>query len=105
MKRLILFAGYDKDGILDEYVLFYLKELHKFADIIYVADCEMATSELSKITPYTIHAIAQRHGEYDFGSYKRAFIYAKENKLLQGYDELFLCNDSVYAPMTGGGGF
>ncbi|TQR56593.1 rhamnan synthesis F family protein [Campylobacter troglodytis] len=102
MKRLVCFAGYDKDGVVDEYVLFYLKELSKFAEIIYVADCEMSKDELAKLSPYVIKAIAKRHGEYDFGSYKLAFIYAKENKLLSQYDELFLLNDSVYGPLNDG---
>ena len=100
MKRLVCFAGYDKDGIVDEYVLFYLKELSKFAEIIYVADCEMQKDELAKLSPYVIKAIAKRHGEYDFGSYKLAYIYAKENELLSQYDELFLLNDSVYGPLN-----
>ena len=98
MKRLAIFAGYDKDNIIDDYVLFYLKELNKLADIIYVADCEMPETELNKVKDYTIKAISERHGEYDFGSYKRGYIYAKENNILETYDYLILCNDSVYGP-------
>lgn len=98
MKRLAIFAGYDKDNIIDDYVLFYLKELSKFSDIIYIADCEMPETELNKIKDYTIKAISERHGEYDFGSYKRGYIYAKENNILENYDYLILCNDSVYGP-------
>ena len=98
MKRLAIFAGYDKYNIIDDYVLFYLKELSKFSDIIYIADCEMPEFELNKIADFTIKAISERHGEYDFGSYKRGYIYAKENNILENYDYLILCNDSVYGP-------
>ena len=98
MKRLAIFAGYDKNNIIDDYVLFYLKELNKFSDIIYVADCEMQETELNKVKDYTIKAISEKHGEYDFGSYKRGYIYAKENNILENYDYLILCNDSVYGP-------
>ena len=38
MKILTIFAGYDKDNIIDDYVVYYIKELKKIADIIYVAD-------------------------------------------------------------------
>ena len=100
MKRLALFAGYDKDGIIDDYVVYYLRELSKVADIIYVADCAMPKAELDKIYPYTIKAMAQYHGEYDFGSYKRAYLYAKKHKILDNYDCLILCNDSVYGPFV-----
>lgn len=98
MKRLAIFAVYDKDNIIDDYVLFYLKELSKLSDIIYIADYEMPETELNKIKYYTIKAISERHGEYDFGSYKRGYIYAKENNILENYDYLILCNDSVYGP-------
>ena len=98
MKRLAIFAGYDKDNIIDDYVIFYLKELSKLADIIYIADCEMSEFELNKVKDYTIKTISERHGEYDFGSYKRGYIYAKENNILENYDYLILCNDSVYGP-------
>ena len=98
MKRLAIFAGYDKNNIIDDYVLFYLKELNKFSDIIYVADCEMQETELNKVKDYTIKSISEKHGEYDFGSYKRGYIYAKENNILENYDYLILCNDSVYGP-------
>ena len=36
VKRLAIFAGYDKDNIIDDYVVYYIKELKKIADIIYV---------------------------------------------------------------------
>ena len=98
MKILTIFAGYDKDNIIDDYVVYYIKELKKIADIIYVADCNMLESELTKIIPYCIHIINGRHGEYDFGSYKRGYLYAKENNILQNYNKIILCNDSCYGP-------
>ncbi|ACN85120.1 rhamnan synthesis F family protein [Brachyspira hyodysenteriae] len=99
MKILALFAGYDKDNIIDDYVVFYIEKLKKVADIIYVSDCNMNENELNKISDYCIHIINGRHEEYDFGSYKRGYIYAEQNNLLQNYDYLILCNDSVYGPL------
>ena len=99
MKRLVVFAGYDKDNIIDDYVIYYIKELKKIADIIYVSDCNMLDNELQKISDYCLHIINGRHEEYDFGSYKRGYLYAKENNLLNNYDYLILCNDSCYGPL------
>ena len=59
----------------------------------------MPESELNKIEDFTIKAISERHVEYDFGSYKRGYICAKENNILENYDYLILCNDSVYGPL------
>lgn len=96
MKRLVLFAAFDKDGVVDDYVVHYVKALSEFAQVIYVADNEMKAGELEKLSPFVLKAFAAHHGEYDFGSYKRAFAYAKECGLLAECDELILCNDSVY---------
>ena len=98
MKRLAIFAGYDKDNIIDDYVVYYIQELKKIADIIYVSDCDMLNSELEKISNYCIKIINGRHEEYDFGSYKRGYFYAKENNILENYDYLIFCNDSCYGP-------
>ncbi|CRF35669.1 hypothetical protein BRSU_2794 [Brachyspira suanatina] len=58
----------------------------------------MLESELDKISSYCIHIINGRHGEYDFGSYKRGFIYVRNNKIIFDYDYLLLCNDSNFGP-------
>lgn len=98
MNRLAIFAGFDKDKIIHDYVVYYLSELSKSANIIYVADNDLAQCEVDKIKPYTIKIIAQKHGEYDFGSYKRGYLFAKQNGILDKYDFLILCNDSVFGP-------
>ena len=98
MNRLAIFAGYDKHNVIDDYVVYYIKELKKIADIIYVSDCDMLDDELKKISDYCLHIINGRHEEYDFGSYKRGYLYVKENKILENYDYLIFCNDSMYGP-------
>ncbi|HBJ77390.1 MAG TPA: hypothetical protein DDY68_06490 [Porphyromonadaceae bacterium] len=100
MKRCAIFAHYDKNGIVQEYVLYYLKELKKVAQkIVFVSDYNLSQEECSKIESITSYILAQRHGEYDFGSYKRGFFYALSNSLLENCDELILCNDSCYGPI------
>ena len=98
-KSLFLFAGYDANSVLDDALIFYIHELSKFGDVILCMDSDCAASELAKITKYTIHSIGKRHGEYDFGSYKRAFEYAKKHNILKNYDFVYLVNDSVYGPL------
>lgn len=95
VRRICLFAGYDVDGLVDDYVIAYLRELSRFADIYYLADCEMQPGELEKLAPYTKGAWAERHGEYDFGSYSRL---ARRVgwELIEQYDELLFVNDSCY---------
>ncbi len=100
-KRLAVYAAFKKNGKIDEADVFYLKELKKVCDnIIYVADCDLCLKDLAKIEEYVCFVLAKHHGEYDFGSYKRGFQIAKDNKLLEGVEELVFCNDSCYAPFS-----
>jgi len=62
-------------------------------------DCDLLQSEIQKISDLTTDVIAGRHGEYDFGSYKRGYFLLKKD--LQNYDELIFCNDSCYGPVNG----
>ena len=100
-KRLFIFAGYDENGVIDEITLHYLNSLSKLGDIVFVMDNDAAPSELQKVrkVPNVLYAAAMRHGEYDFGSYKRGFLYARDKKLLNKYDWVYFVNDSVYGPL------
>lgn len=95
-KRLTLFAHWDKDNVIDDYVIYYLSELKKVSDIVFVSDCDLTEDELIKIHHLTLISKAEKHGEYDFGSYKRAYILAEN--LINNYQELLLINDSCYGP-------
>ena len=100
MNRIAIFAHYDKNNSIQDYVVYYLSELHKFAEkIIFVSDSDVLPEELKKIESIVYHSIVGRHGEYDFGSYKRGFLYAKDNGLLKDCEELIFANDSCYAPL------
>jgi lipopolysaccharide biosynthesis protein len=100
-KRLFIFAAYDKDNIIDDTLLYYLQELSKLGDIVFTMDNDTPKSEMDKLSdiPNILHATAIRHNEYDFGSYKRGFIWAKDNKILNKYDWIYFVNDSVYGPL------
>lgn len=95
IKRICLFAGYDRDGIVDDYVVAYLRELSQYADVYYLADSDMQPEELAKLAPYTKGAWAQRHGQYDFGSYSQLAGRVGWDTIAQ-YEELLLVNDSCY---------
>lgn len=98
VKRLFLFAGYDKNGIIDDALIYYMEQLHKFGDVILCMDSDCKKTETDKVKRYCIHVIATQHGEYDFGSYKRAYIFAQDNHILNDYDIVYLLNDSVFGP-------
>lgn len=98
-KVLIIFSHYDKDGIIDDYVLNYLKGLKKLeCDILFVSTSEnISESEANKISSLCCQIIIKQNIGYDFGAWKTG-IEIISNKLGQ-YQQLILCNDSVYAPL------
>ncbi len=99
--KIVVFAHYDQDGIIDDYVLYYLKALAESCDkIIFVSDGHLSAGELLKINSIAAHVIAGQHGEYDFGSYKRGFAFARQEGLLDDAQWLILANDSCYGPLT-----
>lgn len=99
-RRLAIYAAYDSEGWVDKADLYYIRALKEVADnVIYVTDNELIAGEAEKLSRDVALIMASSHGEYDFGSYKRGFFYAKEHNLLKDIDELIFCNDSCFAPV------
>ena len=98
MKRICLFAGYDKTNIIQDYVVYYLKELSSVSDVYYMADNEISESEKLKIIPYVKGAYGFHHKKYDFGSWQELINIIGWDKISE-YDELILANDSVFGPL------
>ncbi len=97
IKRAVVFAGYSPDGRIYKDVFPYLEELRKYSEyIIAVYDNKnIEQTELEKLKMYVDEYIIDRHGEYDFGSYKRGFFRLKEKQILDSTDKLLFCNDSI----------
>lgn len=82
-KNCAVFAAYSADGTVSDYVIDYLRALKEIApNIVYVTDNPIPESEIAKLRPYVSHLIARRHGEYDWGSYKRGFAWLKRQNAL-----------------------
>ena len=47
----------------------------------------------------TIHVLFEKHGAYDFGSYRRGLEVAQEQGLLNQASHVLFCNDSVLGPL------
>ncbi|MGL4489988.1 MAG: CDP-glycerol glycerophosphotransferase family protein, partial [Rhizobiaceae bacterium] len=95
-RRACLFACYDPHQRIDEYVLIYLRELARHADVFFLADCKMPASELAKLEGIVKGAWAERHGAYDFGSYSKLARDLVGWDRLAEYNEVLFINDSCY---------
>ena len=96
-KNLCLFAGYDKNGLVDDYVLHSISSFSKFCDVYYCADCEMKPESLDRLKPFVKKSFAHRHKKYDFGSWSELIKHIGW-ETIEKYENLILVNDSVYGP-------
>lgn len=98
-RKICLLAGFDKNNKIQDYVVFLVQELSKISDVYYFADSNIPKNELLKIKAYTKYAESSlHHGKY-FGSWQYLMHYIGW-KTLETYDEMIICNDSIYGPMT-----
>ena len=98
-RRICLLAGYDKKNMLQDYVLYLARKLSKISDVYYFADGNFQQKELDKILPYVQYAAAYPHRTYDFGSWQCLISHIGWQKIMS-YDEMIICNDSIYGPMS-----
>lgn len=99
MKRAVIFAHWDNNLTIDDYVVYYLKELKKVIEkVIFVSANNLSENETKKLDGIADNIIAKHHNEYDFGSYKRGFEILKAEGL-SNYEEIIFANDSCYAPL------
>ncbi len=97
--RICLFSHYDKNNRIEEYILYYLSELSKITDIVFISTAEkLSLDELKKVSPYCRDILVKENYGYDFGAWKSG-LNLLGNKL-NTYDELILCNDSVFGPFS-----
>lgn len=99
MKRIFLFAGYDSRCKVGPSLVYYVTSLSRYGDVVVFMDSDCPQEELGKLAPYVLHAEAARHHEYDFGSYKRAYLWTGRDRLAE-YDVCYLVNDSVFGPLS-----
>jgi len=95
IKRAIVFVHYDKDNLVDAYVYFYLEALKQHSThLVFVTTSTLSKEDYEKVSQLCSNIIERKNIGYDFMSYKvglASFDYTK-------YDELLICNDSVYGP-------
>jgi lipopolysaccharide biosynthesis protein len=96
VRRLFIFAHFDRDHIIDPYVIHYISALSQLGGVIFVSTSQLSQVEIAKLRTYTIQAISRPNVGYDFMSWQRGLKLVEDPCL---YDEVIICNDSVYAPI------
>ena len=96
MRRCILFAGHMIGDNIDEVDLYHVEKLSEIGDVYCCYDnVNLPEDGRCRLVNLGVKlAIALRHGEYDFGSWKRLFRAVGWDEIAR-YDEVILVNNSV----------
>jgi lipopolysaccharide biosynthesis protein len=96
MEDVCLFAHFDPENKVDDYVLRYLRELKKlnFA-VVFISTAQLSKSDVERLRTDCCDVILRENAGLDFGSWSAGF--AKHGASIGG--RLLLANDSVYGPI------
>jgi hypothetical protein len=98
-EKLCLFSHFDTDNMVDDYVVFFIKELNSLGfDVIFVTTSEkIKIGEIKKLENYITQAVVRKNIGYDFISWK---IGLSQVENYQKYKQILNTNDSIFFPIT-----
>lgn len=99
---LCIFSHFDRNDVIDDYVVHYVKELFESGcEVVFVSTAEgLPDAETDKLKAFTREIIVRENIGHDFGSWKTAIcreLVASQSEF-SGYEGLIIANDSVYGP-------
>ena len=98
-KRISLYVFFDINGILHDYMEFYLKELKKISnEVVVIINGNISTESCDKLKKYDIKFLQRENKGFDFSAWKAGLEYIGWDTI-RSYDELILCNCSCYGPI------
>lgn len=97
--RLIIYFIYDRDGLVDRYVLYMLEDLKKNAkELCVVVNGNLKEGQKEKLAPYVTKVVERENTGMDVWAYKEAMeSYGWD--VLSGYDEIVLMNYTMMGPL------
>ena len=99
MKRVAIYFFYDKDGIVDGYVDYFLEDLKKNLDrLIVVCNGKLTSEGRKKFSKYTNEIIVRENKGFDVWAYKEGIEYIGWDNL-KNYDELIMLNMTIMGPI------
>lgn len=99
MKRLGIYFLFDKDGVVDDYIPYYLERLKEFVnELCIVVNAPLNNEGKRKLSKFADKFIVRKNEGFDSWAYKEAIeSYGYEG--LAKYDELVLSNYTFFGPL------
>lgn len=99
VKRLAIYATYDQDGIVDDYIVYCIGELQKAdVDVLVVSNHTLSSEQKERLVGITQEIYEREDSGYDMGGFAYALELLKSQARLNNYDEIIFVNDSVFGP-------
>ena len=98
MKRLGIFIITELNGIVDDYIMFFLSELKKVLDDLIIACISSSDFKESILREYT-KSICYLSDSTTYGqAYREILLKCIKNGVLLNYDEVVLISDILFGP-------
>lgn len=99
MKRMAVFSFFDKDGRVDDYIPYLLKDLCQNLDrLVIVCNGKLSAEGRTTLQQFTNEIILRKNEGFDAGAYRDVLINHLSQQEVAAYDELLLLNDTFYGP-------
>lgn len=99
VKRLILYFMYDKDGVIDDYVPYMLRELKKNStEILVVCNGKLTSEGRKKLEEVTPNVLVRENKGFDVWAYKTGLEHYGWDKI-KSFDEVIMMNFTIMGPV------
>lgn len=100
-KRLCIYFFYDKDGMVDDYVFYFLKSLQKhLSNLLVVCNGKLTAEARNKLTSMeNTDVIVRENKGFDVWAYKTGLMYYGWDKLSM-FDEVIMANFTIMGPVN-----
>ncbi len=97
-KRLAVFAYYDEDGAVDDYIPYLLEQVGRFCEAqVVVVNGTLTAQAREKLRPFASRLIMRANEGYDITAYKEGFLSEWESGAR--YDEVLFYNQTIFGPV------
>lgn len=101
LKRLAIYVVHDQDGIVDDYIPYFLKELSSHIEhLIIVCNGILSEAGRAKLLLFTNDIFVRPNIGSEAGAVQDALLNLYGWEKIYQYDELLICNDTVFGPLV-----
>ena len=100
VRLLTIMVIYDSEGIIEDYVIYYLRSIKRLSDrVIAVINGCLTREGKSKLETIVSDIYIRENKGFDFGAYKEVISKYLNLHEVFDYQELLLCNDTCFGPL------